>query len=200
MRIPVISWFDTQTGLVSHDTVVPAEDGQRPLWSSLLGNKLPEIRVVRMKDENGEPLTPLPSRGNPTDAGLDFHAAEDFTLLPYSACSHLSKGTALDNAHRALVPTGIKVKIPPGTVLQIWDRSGLSAKHGLHRVAGVVDDTYTGQIFVALINLSNDTYVIKKGDRIAQGIITPVLLPQVVEVDDLENTERGEKGFGSSGK
>ncbi|HEX2994786.1 MAG TPA: dUTP diphosphatase [Anaerolineales bacterium] len=131
------------------------------------------------------PDAQLPKYGRPGDAGFDLYAAEDMSLAP---------------GKHSLIKTGIAVSIPEGTVGLIWDRSGMAARHGIKTMAGVVDFTYRGEVGVVLINLSQNSYGIKKGDRIAQMLIQPVLHAQVEEVTDLEGTERGASGFGSSGK
>jgi len=90
--------------------------------------------------------------------------------------------------------------IPVGNVGLIWDKSGLSRKQGLKVLGGVIDSGYRGEIVITLINLGNKKYEIKKGDKIAQMLIQPVHSVEIVEVDSLDDTARGEKGFGSSGK
>lgn len=131
------------------------------------------------------PEAQLPKYGRPGDAGLDLYAAEDMSLAP---------------GKHSLIKTGIAVSIPEGAVGLIWDRSGMAARHGLKTMAGVVDCTYRGEVGVVLMNLSQNSYEIKKGDRIAQMLVQPVLATRVEEVTDLEETERGASGFGSSGK
>jgi len=141
----------------------------------------------------------LPTRNNPTDAGLDLYAYETVTLAAAGVMVN-SDGTHEVDPSRTVIPTGIAIQFPPGYAFFIHDRSGLSAKHGIHRLAGVVDEPYRGEIKVALINLGHKEYTINKGDRIAQGVLTPIALPEIVEVDSLTDTSRGAHGFGSSGK
>ncbi|MDH5744756.1 MAG: dUTP diphosphatase, partial [Candidatus Aminicenantes bacterium] len=126
----------------------------------------------------------LPSYGHLGDAGLDLFSADDVVL---------EKGQVLD------VPTGIKVAIPEGYVGLVWDKSGLSLR-GVHRLAGVIDSGYRGEVKVVLVNLSDEPFVISKGMKIAQLLIQPVTTVKVVEVEDLGGTPRGEGGFGSTGK
>lgn len=149
------------------------------------------------------PDAKIPTRNNPTDAGLDLYANETVTLMPRSfeveGCDERLDALAEDKA-RAIVSTGIAIEFPPGYGFFIHDRSGLSAKFGVHRVAGVADEAYRGEIKVALINLGHRSYTIKKGDRIAQGVLMPIALPIVREVETLSETSRGVQGFGSSGK
>lgn len=139
----------------------------------------------------------LPKRNHETDAGLDLYAAEDVTIAPY--CCFSNQESIAEN-YRVIVKTGIVVKLPPGSGMFIWDRSGLAAKHGLHCLGGVVDEGYTGEIGVIMTNLSNREYHITKGDRIAQAVILPILKPEIRQVNSLESTDRASSGFGSSGR
>lgn len=126
----------------------------------------------------------IPTRANSTDAGLDLYSDEAVTLLPNSS---------------TLVNTGIAMAIPEGFAGLIWDRSGMAVKNDVHRFAGVIDAGYRGPIKVCLYNFSDSTVQIKRGHRIAQILIQEVPDFVVQEVDDLDPTERGEGGFGSSG-
>ena len=150
----------------------------------------PFLKIKKLHEDSK-----VPTRNNPTDAGLDLYAYEGVTLMPRSFWADTGEDKA-----RAIIPTGIAVEFPPGYAFFIHDRSGISATHGIHRVAGLVDESYRGEIKVALVNLSHKNYTIKKGDRIAQGVLMPIALPEVVVVDELSDTTRGNKGFGSSGK
>jgi dUTP pyrophosphatase len=125
----------------------------------------------------------LPSYGHLGDAGLDLFSADDVVL---------EKCQVLD------IPTGIKVAVPEGYVGLVWDKSGVSLR-GVHRLAGVIDSGYRGEVKVVLVNLSDEPFVISKGMKIAQLLIQPVTTVKVVEVEDLEETPRGEGGFGSTG-
>ena len=95
--------------------------------------------------------------------------------------------------------TGIKMAVPQGYVGLVWDKSGISLK-GVHRLAGVVDSGYRGEVKVVMINLSDTPFVVEKGMKIAQMLIQPVENVDVTEVDELEDSTRGEDGFGSTGK
>jgi dUTP pyrophosphatase len=97
------------------------------------------------------------------------------------------------------IPTGIKVAIPEGYVGLIWDKSGVSLK-GVHRLAGVIDSGYRGEVKVVMANLSDKTFAIEKGMKIAQMLVQPIAIVSVVEAEDLDDTSRGEGGFGSTGK
>jgi dUTP pyrophosphatase len=126
----------------------------------------------------------LPTRGSAEAAGLDLYAVGDHDLKVNE---------------RKVIPTGIALATPRGTYVRIAPRSGLALKHGVDVLAGVVDSDYRGQIGVVLINLGNETFNVKHGDRVAQAIVEVILMPEVVEVEDLESTDRGSAGYGSTG-
>lgn len=126
----------------------------------------------------------LPTRAHPDDAGLDLYSLEETTLEP-------GRGVH--------VKTGIAVELPPGTVGLIADRSSM-ARRGLKTAGGVIDAGYRGEIGVLLWNVSPDTHVVKRGDRIAQLLVVGVHTPAVREVVTLNRTPRGEGGFGSTGR
>jgi dUTP pyrophosphatase len=126
----------------------------------------------------------LPRYGHTGDAGMDLFSAADMVLEPGNVRP---------------VPTGVKASIPMGYVGLIWDKSGISLS-GVHRLAGVVDAGYRGEIKVVMINLGDQDFTIARGMKIAQMLIQPVLHIQIREVDDLEDTDRGEGGFGSTGR
>jgi dUTP pyrophosphatase len=126
----------------------------------------------------------LPQYGHSGDAGLDLFSSINFVL---------GKGRV------EAIPTGIQVAIPDGYVGLIWDKSGVSLR-GVHRLAGVIDSGYRGEVKVVMINLGDGPFVIDKGMKIAQMLVQPIKKVDVVEVDDLDETSRGEGGFGSTGK
>ncbi len=125
----------------------------------------------------------LPTRAHPDDAGLDLYSLEDVFLPPQS-------GKA--------VRTGIALCLPEGHVGLIADRSSL-AKKGIKTAGGVIDAGYRGEIQIVFWNLSTQEVSLRKGDRVAQLLIIPVRTPKVQEVPSLDETQRGQKGFGSSG-
>ncbi len=130
---------------------------------------------------------PLPRYAHDGDAGLDLYSAKDLTLPP---------------GGRALVGTGIAVAIPPGQAGFVQPRSGLAIRSGLSFVntPGLIDSHYRGEIQVIAVNLDRDTPIeIRRGDRIAQLVIQPVTTVEVVDVDGLDVTTRGDGGFGSTG-
>jgi dUTP pyrophosphatase len=100
---------------------------------------------------------------------------------------------------RVMAPTGIRMAIPPGYVGLVWDRSGLAAKHGIHCLAGVIDSGYRGEVKVVMQNLGSEPFTLERGMRIAQMLIQPVAKAELVRVDNLEDSSRGEGGFGSTG-
>ena len=140
------------------------------------------------------PEAKLPTRKD-GDAGWDLYSIEDITI---------------NGGEYKTIKTGISIQMPKGWVGCIWPRSGLSVKQGADVLAGVVDSTYTGEIMVCLSNNTTplplfetpgDVAIhISKGDRIAQILFHELPDVELIEVDRLDETERGEKGFGSSGK
>jgi len=139
---------------------------------------------MELKAKKIRPDAKLPRYGHKGDAGLDLFSSVEFVL---------EKGRV------EAIPTGIKVAIPDGFVGLVWDKSGVSLK-GVHRLAGVIDAGYRGEVKVVLINLGDEPFVIDKGMKIAQMLVQPVTVVRVVEAEDLDDTSRGEGGFGSTGK
>ena len=126
----------------------------------------------------------LPTRAHPDDAGLDLYAIEDIEILP-------GQGKA--------VKTGIAIALSAGTVGLIADRSSL-AKKGLKTAGGVIDSGYRGELQVVLWNLSRETVCMKRGERIAQLLVLPVLTQKIQSAQLLQETARGTGGFGSTGQ
>ncbi len=136
--------------------------------------------VVKKVSANGT----IPTRTHPDDAGLDL----------FCSCN-----TSYNPGDIILVPTSIAVEVPKGTVGMVCDRSSMGKK-GFKVTSGIIDSGYQGEVDVVLINLSGKAGCIQKGDRVAQLLILPIALPTPVEVVEFSNsTERGTKGFGSSG-
>ena len=129
----------------------------------------------------------LPSRAYDGDAGLDLSAAEGVVLAP---------------GQRAVVGTGLAVAVPEGHAGFVQPRSGLAAKHGIMIVnaPGLVDSGYRGEVKVVLLNTGDQPFAVEPGMRIAQFVVLPVAAVELVEVADLPDTERGERGYGSSGR
>jgi dUTP pyrophosphatase len=125
----------------------------------------------------------IPVYAHAGDAGMDLFSCVDMVI---------GSGETMP------VPTGLRMAIPAGYVGLVWDKSGLSLK-GVHRLAGVVDAGYRGEMRVVMVNLGKEPFVIKAGMKIAQMLIQPVEAPTIVEADGLDDTSRGEGGFGSTG-
>lgn len=132
---------------------------------------------------------PLPEYQTALSAGMDLRANSDVEIT-------------LKPLERVLVPTGLFIALPEGTEAQIRPRSGLAAKHGITvlNAPGTIDADYRGEIKVILVNLSPDTFVIRPGERIAQMVIARYERVQWKSVDELGETDRGEGGFGSTGR
>lgn len=126
----------------------------------------------------------IPTRAHETDAGLDIYARER-QIVPAK--------------ESAIFDTGVHVEIPVGYVGMLKSKSGLNVKHGITS-EGVIDAGYTGSIVVKLYNNSGRDYVVEQGDKISQLVIMPILTPELEVVDEFDETERGENGFGSSGR
>lgn len=141
------------------------------------------VRIRRLP--NGEGL-PLPAYETAGAAGMDLRAAEAMTLKPGARC---------------LMPTGLAIALPEGFEAQVRPRSGLAVKHGVTvlNAPGTIDCDYRGEVKVPLINHGQDDFIIARGDRIAQMVVAPVTRIGWSEVNDLDATERGAGGFGSSG-
>ena len=127
----------------------------------------------------------VPKYAHEGDAGVDF-----FAITKHS----------LKSGERCLVGTGIAMEIPEGYVGLIWDKSGLSAKHGIKVMGGVVDAGYRGEVKVCLFNLSGKEFNIEKGDKIAQMLIQKIENPEIEEAEILSDSERGAAGHGSTGR
>ncbi|MBM3614619.1 MAG: dUTP diphosphatase [Alphaproteobacteria bacterium] len=150
-----------------------------------------EISVLR--EDWADPAVPLPSYQTAGSAGADICAN-----LPVEM---RAAGFVLQPMERAIVPTGLRVAIPAGYEMQIRPRSGLALKHGitLPNTPGTIDSDYRGPLGVALVNLGAAPYVVHHGDRIAQCVVAPVVQAGFAVVDNLDDTPRGQGGFGSTG-
>ena len=138
-----------------------------------------------LKIKKLHPDAKIPKYAHHDDAGFDLFTPENFIV---------KKG------ERFGVPTGIAMEIPEGYVGLIWDKSGIAIKHGMKTLGGVIDSTYRGEVLVGMINLSGSDYVFEKGHKIAQMIIQKKETVGFEEVNELQDTVRGEGGFGSTGK
>jgi len=144
-----------------------------------------ELRVLRV----GNLSTPLPAYQSADAAGLDLHAAVEapVTIAPGA---------------RALIPTGIALAIPRGFEGQVRPRSGLALRHGVTVLnsPGTIDADYRGEVKVVLINLGDEPFTVNAGDRIAQLVLAKVERAELVVVTELDSTERGAGGYGSTGR
>lgn len=141
----------------------------------------------------------MPTRAHETDAGLDLYAMDDFIVSGSTASNAVVGWESAVIVGKAIHDTGVHVEIPKGYVGMVKSKSGLNVKHGL-TAEGVIDCGYTGSIVVKLYNHTGKAYKFKKGDKIAQLVIMPIITPELELVSSLEETERGEGGFGSSGR
>ncbi|MFT8541207.1 dUTP diphosphatase [Acetobacter sp.] len=144
-----------------------------------------DIKVRRLS--HGLDL-PLPAYATQGAAGMDLLAALDAPML-------------LEPGQRGLVPTGLSIALPAGYELQVRPRSGLALKHGivLPNAPGTIDEDYRGEIGVIVMNAGQEAFVVEPGMRIAQAVIAPVIRATWIECDNLDETERGAGGFGSTG-
>lgn len=140
---------------------------------------------VILKVKKVHPAAVVPAYAHEGDAGMDLFASEAASIAP---------------GERVQVKTGIAVEFPAGYFGAIWDKSGLSHKHGLKTLGGVIDGGYRGEIMVGMVNLSNEPYTIAAGHKVAQMIIQKLERPTIEEVIELSDTVRGDGGFGSTGK
>ncbi|MCF0165639.1 MAG: dUTP diphosphatase [Bacteroidales bacterium] len=143
---------------------------------------------MKIKIVNSSPY-PTPSYATALSAGVDLRA-------------NISESVTLAPLQRALIPTGLRIELPEGYEAQVRPRSGLALKKGISIVnaPGTIDADYRGDIGVILINLSAEPFVVEPGERIAQMVIAQYTRAEWVEVEHLSESERGEGGFGSTGK
>ena len=139
------------------------------------------VKVLRT-----DPAAQLPVYAHPGDAGMDVRSIEEVTLSPGA---------------RALIHTGLVLMLPPNAEAQVRPRSGLAIKHGVTvlNTPGTIDAGYRGEVGVILINLGTEPFVVEKGMKIAQLVVSPVAQAEVVEVTSVDETDRGAGGFGSTG-
>ncbi len=151
-----------------------------------MGNNMDKVLRIKRLDERA----PLPKRATDGSAGHDLHALIDEPLK-------IAPGQLVT------VGTGLAIALPDsGYVALVFARSGLAVKHGiaLSNGVGVIDSDYRGEIKIGLCNLGNEPYTIQPGERVAQLVVVPVCCLPLLEVDSLEETARGQGGFGSTGK
>jgi dUTP pyrophosphatase len=150
---------------------------------------VPEMseRVVKVLVKRISPDAKMPSQGHPGDAAFDLCSVIDYELKP---------------GERAAIPTGLVLEIPQGFEGQVRPRSGLALKSGVTvlNTPGTIDSGYRGEVKTIMINLGQESFMIEKGMRISQLAIRPVPDVQLVEVEELSESARGEGGFGSTGR
>ncbi|MEE6503112.1 hypothetical protein FKM82_004740 [Ascaphus truei] len=174
-----LSTYKTRPCLPGHTRAyakeVPTSPAKRP--------KEDPATVLRFAKLSDNAFTP--TRGSAKAAGYDLYSAYDYVV------------PAMD---KAVVKTDIQIAIPHGCYGRVAPRSGLAAKHFIDVGAGVVDEDYRGNVGVVLFNFGKEAFEVKKGDRVAQLICERILYPELEELKDLEDTERGAGGFGSTGQ
>ena len=140
-----------------------------------------------LKFKRIHPDAVLPAYAHLSDAGMDVRSVEDLVIPA---------------GKRALVHTGLVMLLPPMYEAQVRPRSGLALKHGVTvlNTPGTIDSGYRGEVGVILANFGDADFQVKKGDKVAQLVIAPVTQPEVVETDVIDETDRGDGGFGSTGK
>lgn len=137
---------------------------------------------IKIKKLNSEAILPKYSHGG--DAGMDIYSIEELIIK-----SHGKK----------IVSTGIAIELPEGYVSLIWDKSGLASKNGVTTLGGVIDSGYRGEYKIILLNTSNEDFKIIKGQRIAQVLIQKIERAEIEEVEELNESSRGDGRFGSTG-
>lgn len=148
-----------------------------------------ELKIKALSPKIGREI-PAPFYATPGSAAMDLHACVD-------------EAVTIPAGGRAVIPTGLSIALPSADfVALVFARSGLGIKHGVApaNCVGVIDSDYRGEVMVGLQNSGKEDYTVSPGDRIAQLMITPVVQAQVRLVDELDETERGAGGFGSTGQ
>jgi len=140
--------------------------------------------TIKLKVKKLHQEAVIPQYAHPGDAGMDLYSVEDVMIKP---------------GERALVATGLSMELPAGYVALIWDKSGLAAKSGIKTMAGVIEYTYRGEYKIVMLNTSKENFEVKKGQKIAQMLVQPIMTAEVEEVKELSDTHRGAGGFGSTG-
>ena len=148
-----------------------------------------ELKIKALSPKLGKEI-PFPAYATPGSAGMDLRACIDAPVT-------------IPAGERGKIPTGLAIALPgPEWVALVYARSGLAIKHGLApaNCVGVIDSDYRGEVVVGLLNSSKEDYTVEPGERVAQLVIMPVTQAQISVVDELDDTERGIGGFGSTGR
>jgi dUTP pyrophosphatase len=146
-----------------------------------------EIKIKRLDEKFSD--IPLPSYSTKGSAGMDIRAAVEKEII-------------LEKGNIDLIPTNLSVEIPDGYEIQVRPRSGLALKHGIGILnsPGTIDSDYRGEIKIIMMNFSNEDFAVKRGDRIAQLVVSRVYSARLIETNDLNDSRRGKGGFGHTGK
>ncbi|KKZ62217.1 dUTP pyrophosphatase [[Emmonsia] crescens] len=169
----------TESAAAPAPSETPTTTSTTPAVSSLSQSKPPPLMVKKLV-----PTARVPTRGSAFAAGYDLYCAKAI-VIP-------AKG-------KGLVDTGLAIAVPEGTYGRIAPRSGLASKHFIDTGAGVIDADYRGEVKVLLFNFSDVDFTVNEGDRIAQLVLERIYNPEVVEMEQLEDSVRGVGGFGSTG-
>ena len=153
------------------------------------------LRVKIKLDEGAK----CPTRSYPMDAGLDLYSREDREIYPMKIDFHETRGLSYYLKGGETFDTGVHMEIPEGYFGKIESRSGLNVKHNIVSCGGVIDCGFVGSIKVKLYNLGSEPYTVKAGDKIAQIVLIPCITPDLQVVDELDESERGSNGIGSTG-
>ncbi|XP_053179242.1 deoxyuridine 5'-triphosphate nucleotidohydrolase, mitochondrial [Scomber japonicus] len=175
---------ECRTRMYSHNKEVADACAVSPSKRGRTETNLAEERPVLRFAKLSEHAT-APSRGSAKAAGYDLYSAYDYSIGPMD---------------KAIVKTDIQIAVPHGCYGRVAPRSGLAAKHFIDVGAGVVDEDYRGNVGVVLFNFSKETFEVKKGDRVAQLVCERICYPELQEQQTLDDTERGDGGFGSTGR
>lgn len=143
-----------------------------------------EMEATKMRVKL-DPDSFMPERAHSTDAGMDLRTPRNVYVAPHGS---------------ATIDTGVHLQIPHGYFGKIESKSGLNVKHGIVACGGVIDEGYTGSIVVKLYNMSDKPFEFRWGEKVAQIIIQPYLAPELELADELDDSERGANGFGSTGR
>ena len=139
-----------------------------------------QLKVKRLNQD-----AKLPERAHDTDSGADLFSDYDTYVI--------------EPGQRRLISTGIAATVERGYDIQFVDKSGLAWKNGITVLGGLIDESYRGELKVVLLNTSDEPYTVQPYSKLTQMVVRPVLYPEIVEVDELDDTVRGEGGFGSTG-
>jgi dUTP pyrophosphatase len=139
-----------------------------------------QLKVKRLTE-----TAKLPVRAHDTDSGADLFSDDIVHVI--------------EPGQRRLISTGVAATVEAGYDIQFVDKSGLAWKNGITVLGGLIDESYRGQLMVVLLNTSDEPYTVEPYSKLTQMVVRPVLYPEIVEVDELDETVRGEGGFGSTG-